>query len=90
MARDGFIDVTVEVPYHELPSNDEEAAKTIIGLLRHKADEVCAESGARLRTDRLPEVIVKRGAHVLVGGDYVLAASRWAVVMPEKVAREVF
>lgn len=82
--HDLFVDVTYEVPTSELHQMPD-PTRHLYEAMRHKADELCSESGARLRTDRAPEVIVKQGKHVL-GYDMTLVASRWAVVAPASVA----
>jgi hypothetical protein len=52
--------------------------------MRDSADRLCAEIGARLRTDRAPEIVVQEAQHPLLG-DFTLFASRWAVVAPERI-----
>lgn len=83
--RDLFVDVTLEVPVSEL-SRVADPTKYLYDRMRLRADELCSEHGARLRTDRAPDVIVKQGRHPLLGIDMTLVASRWAVVAPESVA----
>ena len=82
--RDAFIDVLVEVPVSDLQTVAD-PTRHLYDLMRHKADETCAESGARLRTDRAPEVNIRQGRHPLLGLDMTLVASRWAVTVPESV-----
>ena len=82
--RDAYIDVLVEVPVRDL-QNIADPSRHLYDLMVHKADEMCAESGARLRTDRAPEVHVRQGRHPLLGLDMTLVASRWAVIVPESV-----
>lgn len=81
--RDAFVDVLVEVPASEL-QRQADPTRHLYDLMLHRADEVCAEQGARLRTDRTPEVRVQEGRHPL-GFDVTLVASRWAVVVPDSV-----
>lgn len=81
--RDAFIDVLVEVPVGDI-QRDSDPTRHLYDLMRHKADQACAERGARLRTDRAPEVHVREGRHPLVG-DMTLVASRWAIVAPESM-----
>jgi hypothetical protein len=80
--RDTFIDVLLEVPAKEMRHPD--APQAVLERMRDSADRLCAEQGARLRTDRAPEILVKEGIHPLLG-DMTLFASRWAVVAPETV-----
>lgn len=82
--RDTFVDVRLEVPVAELAGLSD-AATQVLERMRDSADRLCAESGARLRTDRSPEIIVQQAIHPLLG-DMTLFASRWAVVAPESVA----
>lgn len=81
--RDLFIDVFLEVPVSEL-ARVYDPTTALYERMREAADAKCAESGARLRTDRAPEVHVREGRHVLIG-DMTLVASRWAVVAPDSV-----
>ena len=81
--RDTFVDVRLEVPVRELAALPD-ASQQVLERMRDSADRLCAESGARLRTDRAPEIIVQQAMHPLLG-DMTLFASRWAVVAPESV-----
>jgi hypothetical protein len=83
--KDMFLDVQAEIPMHEVESFGPAAGQHIIEMLRRSADELCDRDGARLRTDRMPEIIIKRAMHPLTG-DVLLVASRWATVAPESVA----
>lgn len=82
--RDAFVDVTLEVPVSELARLDD-PTRVLYERMRESADKLCAENGARLRTDRAPEVHVREGRHPLLGLDMTLVASRWAVVAPDSV-----
>lgn len=82
--RDAFVDVLIEVPVRELARLDDPTS-AVLDAMRESADAKCAEVGARLRTDRAPEVRVQEARHPLIG-DMTLVASRWAVVVPESVA----
>lgn len=58
--------------------------KEILGALRHQADTVAASVGGHVDPDVLPTFLepqVKQ--HVLVGGDWLLFAARWTVLVPE-------
>ena len=81
--RDTFVDVRLEVPVRELAALPD-AGQQVLERMRDSADRLCAESGARLRTDRAPEIVVQQAMHPLLG-DMTLFASRWAVVAPESV-----
>lgn len=85
--HDLYVDVTYEIPVDDLRLY-EDPSKHLFEVMRHKAEALCDQHGARLRTDRAPEIIIKQGKHVL-GFDVTLAASRWPVVAPTKVARQV-
>ena len=84
MAR-AYIDVMLEVPVRELAAMPD-PTREMYERMRTKADAMCAEAGARLRTDSAPEVVVKQGHSALIG-DVTLVASRWAVDAPEALAR---
>lgn len=79
--RDLFIDVLLEVPVAKL-ARMEDPTRALYERMRERADELCADKGARLRTDRAPEVHIREGRHLLLG-DMTLVASRWAAVAPE-------
>jgi hypothetical protein len=81
--RDVFVDVLLEVPVRELAGLPD-PSRELYERMRVSADRLCAEQGARLRTDRAPEVHVREGRHPLIG-DMTLVASRWAAVAPESV-----
>lgn len=83
--HDIYIDVLLEVPAVDLQHQADPTAY-LYERMRTRADEMCTENGARLRTDRAPEVVVREGRHPLLDLDMVLVASRWAVVAPTPVA----
>ena len=85
--RDAFVDVTLEVPAMDLLRVDD-PTRFLYERMRDRADQLCEESGARLRTDRAPEVHIREGRHPLTGLDMTLVASRWAVVVPDSVELE--
>jgi hypothetical protein len=82
--RDVYVDVLLEVPAADL-LRLEDPTRFLYERMRQRADELCADSGARLRTDRAPEVRVQEGRHPATGLDMTLVASRWAVVAPDTV-----
>lgn len=82
--RDVFVDVFLEVPTVELAALAD-PSRELYERMRVAADRECEVAGARLRTDRAPEVRVQQAHHPLAG-DVTLVASRWAVVAPEAVA----
>jgi hypothetical protein len=55
----------------------------IVEKSRTVADQTAREVGGRVRTDRLPEWNTARKASLLLGGDYLLVASRWWVTVPD-------
>lgn len=81
--RDLFVDVLLEVPVAELAGLPD-PTRALWERMRDGADAKCAETGARLRTDRAPEIRVQQARHPLIG-DVTLVASRWAVVAPDGV-----
>lgn len=83
--RDVFVDVLLEVPVSEL-AGQADPTRYLYDRMRDEADRLCAEQGAKLRTDRAPEVVVREGRHPTLGIDMTLVASRWAVVAPERLA----
>lgn len=82
--RDIFIDVLLEVPVREL-HRLQDPTRELYERMRHAADAKCDAAGARLRTDRAPEVRIQEGRHPLTGEDITLFASRWAVVAPDSL-----
>lgn len=82
--RDAFVDVTLEVSLVELARESDPSAY-ILEKMRGAADTLCDRNGARLRTDRKPEIHIKEGRHIITQEDVLLCASRWAVVAPESV-----
>lgn len=85
--RDLYVDVTYEIPTSEL-AQKQDPSRYLLEVMRHRADALCDENGARLRTDRAPEVIIKEGKHVL-GWDMTLVASRWPVLAPDALVRRI-
>jgi hypothetical protein len=83
--RDTFVDVRLEVSTRELADLGLDASQQVLERMRDSADRLCEERGARLRTDRAPEIVVQQAMHPLLG-DMTLFASRWAAVAPETVA----
>lgn len=55
----------------------------VLEAARAEADALCERSGARLRTDRAPEILIKEGQHRITGRQCVLVATRWAVTAPD-------
>lgn len=84
--RDCFLDVRLELDTQALSEMDEQTrSQFVLETSRGEADRLCERRGARLRTDRAPEVLVQQGEHRLTGQRCVLVASRWAVVAPDDV-----
>ncbi len=82
--QDTFLDVTLEIRQKELDAADDPSA-LVLERLRGAADQLCQQVGGRLRTDRNPEVIIRNAEHKLTQESYVLIATRWAAVVPDKV-----
>lgn len=62
----------------------DELAKRIINQHRETADRIARDAGGELRTDRVPEWYIRRGADIVAGGeDLLLTASRWEVWVPD-------
>lgn len=83
--RDAFVDVLLELPTSDLAAQDD-PTRYLYERMREGADALCAENGSELRTDRAPEVVIREGQHPLLGTPMTLIASRWAVLVPERVA----
>lgn len=82
--KDAFIDVSCELNPVQL-AQERDPARFVLELSRETADARCAESGARLRTDRAPEVVVSHAIEPTTGRDVILVASRWAVLVPDSL-----
>lgn len=86
--KDVQMDVHLEVPRGELldiitSTKDKDAlAAALVERVRDHADKVARGVGGTVRTDRIPEFYIRRGAHVTDGGDWLLVASRWWVTVP--------
>lgn len=89
--KPGWIDVLLEVNsedvvtrYENMTTTEakEAMAQELVEASRVGAEERCREVGGRLRTDSKPEWHIRRGSHILVGGDYLLVASRWQADVP--------
>lgn len=87
--KDVFVDVSLELDLQAL-GRQADPAQYVLEAARHEADTLCARSGARLRTDRAPEVIVQKGQNRITGQLCLLVATRWAVVAPETVEMRTF
>jgi hypothetical protein len=86
--KDQFLDVEIAIPQGELMDDLHSTAKkdalsaALVEKARVKAEEEVRLVGGRLRTDRAPEFYIRRGSHIIDGGDFMLVASRWACVVP--------
>ena len=84
-----FLDVLVEIDQADLldgltTTEKKDALSTeIVEKHRTKAEQECREAGGRLVVDTAPQFSVSRGSNVLLGGDFILTASRWTVEVPE-------
>lgn len=55
----------------------------IVEKSRMTADQMARAVGGWVRTDRMPEWNIARKASVLLGGDFLLVASRWWCEVPD-------
>jgi hypothetical protein len=82
------IDIESAIPEGELLDSitstraKEQLAKELIDSHRERADRAAREIGGTVRTDWKPQWYIRRGSHVTFGGDFILAASRWQVNVP--------
>jgi hypothetical protein len=87
--REALIDVTLEVEVtNDLDAiSDPQFHRQAMERMRDKAEVAAREAGGRLRTDRMPELMVPQKVSptspLLQHQDYVLFASRWHVEVPE-------
>lgn len=83
------IDVESEIPEGELADvlfstqKKNELARQVIESHRAQADAAARTAGGEVRTDTTPEFYIRRGSHVIEGGDFLLTASRWDVWVPD-------
>lgn len=82
--RDAFVDVRLEIDLDSLTTQDR-PDEWVIEQARTEADRLCDRNGARLRTDRAPEILVEKGQHRETGQLCLLVATRWAVIAPDEV-----
>lgn len=54
----------------------------IVEMHRVKAEQEVRAVGGRLRTDSAPEFYIRRGSHVIEGGDWLITSSRWKCEVP--------
>ena len=93
--RTTYIDIETNVEKGELLDNlnsteaKNQLAKELIDSHREKADRCAREIGGTVRTDWKPQWYIRRGSHISFGGDFVLAASRWAVWVPDSFNPEL-
>jgi hypothetical protein len=79
------LDVMLEIPMAEanrLAARRGEIGPEIIDMSRQRAEELCREAGATLRTDRVPEFVFSEAQSPLLG-DMLLVGSRWWAEVPE-------
>jgi len=80
-----YIDVNLDLDALVL-AEQPDPSRYALEMSRETADRRCHESGAQLRTDRPPEVVIGRGIDPLTGRDVVMVASRWACVGSDALA----
>lgn len=73
-----FVDVRCEFDTFGL-AQLADPAQEVMEIVREEAQRLCDTRGAVLRTDRAPEVIIRRAIHAASGRDVTLVSSRWAV-----------
>lgn len=86
--REALLDVTYEI---QVTDDLKELAnpafhRAAMEHMRHKADAAATAAGGYLRTDRAPQISIPRvasPASPLLGGQYVLYASRWHAEVPD-------
>lgn len=84
--REAQLDVTLEIQVVDdlAAVGDEHFWRQALEKLRVEADRLVATvPGARLRTDRPPEILSKTAAHNLLQGEWVLVGSRWWAEVPD-------
>lgn len=79
-----YLDVSLELDPTAL-GREADPDRWVLEALRVEADAKCAEAGARLRTDRPPEMIIRRAQRKDTGAAVITVDSRWAVVAPDDV-----
>lgn len=88
MQKTTFLDVEVPIEQGELldaltsTQAKNRLSAEIIEKHRVKAEEEARAVGGRLQTDTMPEWYIRRGSDLVNGGDYILTASRWTVLVP--------
>lgn len=82
--RDAFVDVQLELNPDAL-ALESDPSQYVLEASRAEAERLCDDNRAQLRTDRAPEVLVKKGIHKLTRQEVLLVASRWAVRVPSGV-----
>jgi hypothetical protein len=82
--RDVFVEVQMEFDSLALAAQHD-PSQYVIEAVRAEADLLCDRNGAKLRTDRAPELIVKRAQRKDTGASVVTVDSRWACSAPEDV-----
>lgn len=80
---DLFVDVNCEFDTFVL-ARQRDPGRYAMECSREQADRLCSTSGGRLRTDRAPEVVIRKAVKPETGRDVTLVASRWAVVAPDE------
>lgn len=83
-----FLDIEVPIEQGELldaiqsTQDKNKLSAEIIEKHRVKAEEEARAVGGRLQTDTVPEWYIRRGSDLINGGDYILTASRWTILVP--------
>lgn len=81
------VEVRLEIPMSEddlTQMQDERFWREGMEYMRRQADQKAAEAGGYVVTDTSPEFTNPQvAAHPLLGGNWLLWASRWTVEVPE-------
>lgn len=80
-----FLDTEISVPFTDIVAmgGAEAAFPIIMRRMREEADTIAHSAKGNVIATRMPETVVKRTSSLLLGGDLLLVAARWAVEVPE-------
>ncbi len=80
--KDIYVDVELKLDAEALLAK-RDPARLAMELSRDEARRLCDQSGAELRTDRHPEVVIGGAMDPKTGRHLLLVAARWAVIAPD-------
>lgn len=80
-----FLDTEIAVPFTDVIAlgGAEAAFPIIMRRMREHADTIAHSKKGHVVPTAMPETVVKRTSSLLLGGDLLLVAARWAVEVPE-------